>query len=463
MAAGPAYQSTMNNNAGNSRIESLKPIGLGDRVFNLLSYTLMLWASLIVIQGFVLGQALLPPQGNLSLVQGAAVILVSALIMTVFMSLNGQAGLQYGIPFCIQARASFGIRGARLPELIRLLPAIVWYGFGTWIAALAMDGIIRTLVGFTADGIQLIYFIAFLIVQTWFAARGIRMMKWFTVGASIALVIIIVQMLFSTLKSEQFEISETWRISGDWGWSFWTGVNATVGILVAVMVSASDLTRYLENKQRSMWLGHLFGIIPPLGLMMFLGFVSAVTTGQWDPIQALMQLSPGPVVMILMLVFILVAQFSTNLTINILPPAFIFEELFGFSWQKGVILTGILASLSFPWVLLESGAHFVSFINYYTAFFGPLLGCMLAQRWLEKDPLSVKDLYDETPESRYWHIVGLNPAAIISTLGASTVTMVWWLQISWLVGLPLGIVGYIVFDRLFNALSNRSDIEQGSA
>ena len=432
---------------GNSRIEGLKPVGHGDRVFNLLSYTLMLWASLIVIQGFVLGQALLPPQGNLSLVQGSAVILLSALIMTLFMSLNGKAGLQHGIPFCIQVRASFGIRGARFPELIRLVPAIVWYGFGTWIAALAMDGIIQTLTGFTFDGIKLIYFFAFLIIQTWFACRGIRMMKWFTVAASIALVLIIVEMLISTLQNEQFEIDETWRVSGDWGWSFWTGVNATVGILVAVMVSASDLTRYLENKQSSMWLGHLFGLIPPLGLMMFLGFVSAVTTGQWDPIQALMQLSPGPVVMILMLVFILVAQFSTNLTINILPPAFIFEELFGFNWQKGVILTGILASLSFPWVLLESGANFVAFINYYTAFFGPLLGCMLAQRWLEKGQLLVDDLYEESSGSRYWYSAGLNPAAIVSTLAASIVTMIWWLQISWLVGLPLGILGYFIVDR----------------
>ena len=438
----------MNNTGGYAGIEGLKPVGHADRVFNLLSYTLMLWASLIVIQGFVLGQALLPPQGNLSLLQGAAVILVSALIMTLFMSLNGKAGLLHGIPFCIQVRASFGIRGARLPELIRLLPALVWYGFGTWIAALAMDGIIQTLTGFGADGIRLVYFFAFLIIQTWFAARGIRMMKWFTVAASIALVLIIVQMLFSTLRSEQFEISGTWRVTSDWGWSFWTGVNATVGILVAVMVSASDLTRYLENSQRSMWLGHLFGLIPPLGLMMFLGFVSAVATGQWDPIQALMQLSPGPVVMILMLVFILIAQFSTNLTINILPPAFIFEELFGFNWQKGVILAGILASLSFPWVLLESGANFVAFINYYTAFFGPLLGCMLAQRWLEKDQLQVNELYHESPESRYWYRAGMNPAAVISTLVASIVTMIWCLQISWLVGLPLGLLGYLVLARV---------------
>ena len=110
-------------------------------------------------------------------------------------------------------------------------------------------------------------------------------------------------------------------------------------------------------------------------------------------------------------------------------------------------MTGILASLSFPWVLLESGANFVAFINYYTALFGPLLGCMLAQRWSDKGQLLVDDLYDESSGSRYWYSAGLNPAAIISTLAASIVTMIWWLQISWLVGLPLGILGYFIVNK----------------
>jgi len=431
-----------------SRIESLAPVAEGDRVFSLLSYTLMLWASLIVIQGFVLGQALLPPQGELSPLQGLAVIGLSALVMAVFMSLNGDAGLRHGIPFCIQVRAAFGIRGARLPELIRLVPAIVWYGFGTWIAALAIDGIIQTLTGFTAPGVRIVYFIGFLAVQTWFAYHGVRTMKWFTVAASVALVLIMGQMLLSTLRAEAFALSDPWRRGGDWGWPFWTGVNASIGILVAVMLSASDLTRYLERRRASMWLGHLLGIAPPLAFMMVLGFTSAVTTGQWDPIAALMQLSPSPVLMLALLAFILVAQFSTNLTVNILPTAFIFEEVFGLDWRRGVLLTGVLASLTFPWVLLESGSNFVTFINYYTAFFGPLLGCMLAQRWLEEGEPCIEELYEPGPASRYWYTAGMNPAAIATTLLVSPAIMRWFLDISWLAGLPLGVATYLCLARL---------------
>ena len=153
-------------------------------MFTALSYTLMLWASLIVIQGFVLGQALLPPQGELTFLQGTVVVGLSALIIASFMVLNGQAGLKYGIPYCIQLRASYGTRGARFPEIIRLVPALIWYGFGTWIAALSMDGIVATLSGFSPPGIKLVYFIGLQIFQTWLAYHGVRTMKWLNVSAS---------------------------------------------------------------------------------------------------------------------------------------------------------------------------------------------------------------------------------------------------------------------------------------
>ena len=432
------------------RIESIAPVGSASRVFGLLSYIMMLWASLIVIQGFVLGQALLPPQGSLSFLQGIVVVVLSCIIMALFMSLNGVVGLQLGIPYCIQARGTFGIRGARIAEVVRLVPALVWFGFGTWIGALAMDGIILTLTGFTTKGITFAYFILLQAVQTWFAYRGIKAMKWFTVGASVALVLIMGQMLYQALQSENVLLDQNWNAVNDWGWAFWMGVNATVGILVTVMVSASDLTRYLENRKSSMWWGHFLGIIPPLLFMMILGFVSSVTTGEWDPIQALMQLSSNRVQMVLMLFFVLVAQFSTNFTVNILPPALIFEELLGLNWKKSIILVGVLGSMTFPWILLESGTKFITFINYYTAFFGPLLGCMLVQRWLEAGPVDLDDLYNTQPSSRYWYLGGFNLTAIITTALVSSFVMVYYLEISWLIGMPLSMVIYAILDRLFH-------------
>lgn len=48
------------------------------------------------------------------------------------MLLNGRAGAQYGIPFPVLARASFGVRGANVPALLRAIIAGGWFGIQTW-------------------------------------------------------------------------------------------------------------------------------------------------------------------------------------------------------------------------------------------------------------------------------------------------------------------------------------------
>ena len=62
-------------------------------------------------------------------------MVLAALVSVVMFSLNGEPGnVRHSLP--IQARSSFGVRGSKFVEFLRAVPAIVWYGIGTWIAAL---------------------------------------------------------------------------------------------------------------------------------------------------------------------------------------------------------------------------------------------------------------------------------------------------------------------------------------
>lgn len=45
------------------------------------------------------------------------------------MVLNGAAGSKYGVPFAMILRASYGVRGALFPGLLRGgIAAIMWFG-----------------------------------------------------------------------------------------------------------------------------------------------------------------------------------------------------------------------------------------------------------------------------------------------------------------------------------------------
>lgn len=433
-----------------SQVDSLKPIADQNRIFSGISYVLMWWSSLIVIQAFVLGQGFLPPIGKMNLFQAALVLIVAGALFVLMFSLNGQAGMKYGIPYSIQTRSGFGVRGSKIVEFLRIVPAIIWYGIGTWIAALSFDGILSTLTGFTAPAAKYVYFVAFQIVQTLLAYRGIRTMKWFNATGSIVIALVMTYMLIHIVTTYGFEIRESWASSGDWGAPFWMGLTGAIGVLATVMLNISDMTRHLKSSQGRLWVGHLLGVLPPWFFMLSLGIVAGASLGIWDPVQALMELSPHPAAMIVLLTFILLAQFTTNLTINILPPALVFMDTFKIDWHHGVIITGVLGVLSCPWLLMANTEAFFGFILYYSAFFGPILGVMLADYFVvRKRKLDVDALYVAGRTSDYWYTGGFNIAAMIALFLPGTIAMVWFLPMSWLIGLPVSFVLYsILYPRM---------------
>ena len=433
-----------------SQTDTLVPIPSGNRVFTLLTYIMMWWASLIVIQAFVLGQSFLPPIGTLNLFQALFVLVIVGAIFVIGFSLNGQAGMKYGIPYSVQARSSFGLRGSKIVELLRIIPAIVWYGIGTWIAALSLDGILTTITGFTTPWIKYAYFLGLQALQTWLAWSGIRTMKWFNAISSIVIAIVMAYMFVHIMSSSPIELADSWTAEGDWGPAFWIAMTGAIGALATVMLNISDMTRHLQVSQKNLWVGHLLGVLPPWFFMLSLGIVAGATIGVWNPVDALMQLSPHPAAMIVLLTFILLAQFTTNLTINVLPPALVFMDMFKISWERAVLATGVLGVLSFPWLLLSNSEAFFGFILYYSAFFGPILGVMLADYYvIRRRTLDVPAHYETGEGATFWYGGGFNIAGLIAVFLPGTIAMIWFLPMAWTIGLPSGFVIYLaLFGRL---------------
>ncbi len=96
-----------------------------------------LWVGMAVcIPTYTLASGLLA-QG-LDWLTAMTVVLLGNVIVLVPMILNAQPGTKYGIPFPVLARASFGVRGANIPALMRALVACGWFGIQTWFGGLAL-------------------------------------------------------------------------------------------------------------------------------------------------------------------------------------------------------------------------------------------------------------------------------------------------------------------------------------
>ncbi|MTD30723.1 hypothetical protein GIW82_06600 [Planomicrobium sp. YIM 101495] len=191
----------------NSKRDSMNPIPDNERIFGLPSYIAMWISSMVVIQIFIVGQSFLPPVGSLNVFQALSVAVISGMILWVMFVLNSKPGIRHGIPFIVQARAAFGYKGARIASLIRVIPAVFWYGIGSWIGASAMVFITETIWGW---GNIWLFFILFQIAQTTIAYFGIKSIKWFDSILSVVVLGFLIYIVYQLIQLGGLNLSANW-------------------------------------------------------------------------------------------------------------------------------------------------------------------------------------------------------------------------------------------------------------
>lgn len=425
--------------------EGIEPISSDDRSMGLRGYIPIWWSSVIVVQGFATSFFILYPEGPLNLTQVFAGSVIGAIILATLFVLNGFPGYEKGIPFAAQTRSAFGIRGAVIPNYLRIIPAIALLGIGNWIGALAINSITSTLYGF---GNVWVYFFLFTVLNLYLAMKGIDSIKGFDTIAAIAIVVLLSYVAY-TVVTGQTVPQNVLNHSGTWGWGFVGFIAVVVGNILPGALNGSDLSRHLQNKNgaTNQILGHYLGVAPPYVFMLSMGVLFGLGTSNPNPVEAMMGVSPNPIIGSLMLILVVIAQISTNLTINIIPPTHVFQDSLGISWRQGVALTCVLSIATFPWMLFTNSL-WGTFISLYSVFLGPIVGVMLADYWIvRKRDTDVPQLYDKTESSKFWFFKGFSIAGIASII-IGTVVAIPVLDLSWMVSLPVGFVSYVVLTKL---------------
>ena len=88
--------------------------------------------------------------------------------------------------------------------------------------------------------------------------------------------------------------------------------------------------------------------------MVIIGGVSYIAVSNYDPVVALQEAATGLVLGILLLMIVL-AQWSTNVSANLVPAATIFSNVGGpkVPFWAGVFIAGIVGSVVQPWSLFN--------------------------------------------------------------------------------------------------------------
>ena len=353
--------------------ESLEP--QSKRIMGNWSYLFTWMGGCVSIGTFAMGSSIV---GTLNFTQAVAAMGIGCLIIGLALMLNGLAGQKYGIPFVVQARGAFGFSGTKIPGLIRAVPAVVWFGFQSWIGAGALNMVSATLFGYNNP---VLFFIMFQALQIGLSVLGFQGIKWLENIGSGFIIFALAYMFYSTIDKYGTEITSTIvNIEGTWGLPFWKATMLFLGIYSTMMLNVSDYSREMQKStgKGRMTSIYVAAILPATVFMGLIGLMVSGATGISDPIQVFSSAVDNKPLLVITLLFIAFAQVTTNVLNNVVPPAYVLMDAFKISFKKAAVLVGLVSFGTFPWELVkeDSAAGLQLFVQSYSAFLGPIFAVL---------------------------------------------------------------------------------------
>ena len=364
------------------------------RIMGSVSYAASFMGGCVSIGTFSMGAGLI---GELTVVQAVIAMTIGCLVIAVALAMIGECGHTYGIPFTVQLRSSFGFTGVKVPGVLRGLPAIVWFGYQSWVGAGAINSCFDILFGF--DNLPVIYGL-FTILQVLLAIKGFEGIKWMENISCIFIIAILIYMLYVVNTQFSTEIGDVFSgIEGTWGMPFWAATTSFLGIYSTMIINASDYSRNATDDIKPVKAASIYtiAILPVTLFMGLIGLLVTAATGNSDPVVVFSTTMDSTFLTILTLLFIAFAQVTTNVLNNIVPPAYVLMESFKVKWTYATILVGILSVVVMPWKLVtaESAAGLNLFTQFYSAFLGPIFAVMAVDFYiLRKKKLDLNRMYD---------------------------------------------------------------------
>ena len=384
-----------------------------------------LWIGMsVVITTYTLASGLM--QQGMTWSQAMLTILLGNTIVLVPMILNAHAGTKYGVSFPVLCRASFGVKGANVPAILRAFVACGWFGIQTWIGGLALNTLLTAAWpawGTFANGLWL-SFAAFWLIEVALIMRGlegIKVLEAWSAPLLLAGGALLLGWGINRGGGLGHVLAESARLQKAHV-PFWqlfpAALTANVGYWATLSLNIPDFTRYARS-QRSQALGQALGLPATMTAFAFIGVAvtsaTIVVFGEaiWDPVVLIARIG-SPAVIIFGALVILAAQLTTNMAANVVSPANDFSSLAPkrISYVTGGLITAAIGVLMMPWKLYaDAAAYIFTWLIGYSSLMGAIGGILIADYWiLRRQTLDLPDLFNV--HGRYAYTNGVNYRAL---------------------------------------------------
>lgn len=382
----------------------------------------------------------------------ASATLFANILIAVVGSLTGDIGVEHGLSFATYLRAPFGITGVHLPAIARGIVAACWFGINTYIGSTAINYF--TLALFGIDN-WFLWFLIFAAVQIVNTMLGIKAIDKFSSFAAPCIILITCWMFY---KVHAIAVLNNITILGyappSPSSSCWLiTMCANTGMWAALAADIPNMTRSLKAPvgERNWFKRNINNWVPQFATLPIIetfiaviGAISYLTTGNWNPVEVIQAQAHG-FTLIILLVMVILAQWSTNTAANLVPPAMCFTNA-GARWnlpyKVAVLIAGLIGVCVMPWKILD---QLYTYLGYFGSFLSALAGIMICDYYVIRHRrLNVQDLYKKDGQYRYHG--GINWCGIIAWIWG-TVAANLFSDYGYLFGFPTGFVVYLILTK----------------
>ena len=399
-------------------------------------------------------------------------LLVGICIVQLCANLVAKPSQMAGVPYAVISRQAFGVFGANIPAVIRGLIAFAWYGIQTYLAANALMLValkfwpsLSSLTTGAFLGLSHLGWVCFAIMwvlQAMVFWHGMNAIKRFIDIAGPAVYVVMLALagwiVYKTgFDGISFTLASKSLSAGEQTWQMITATALVVSYFSGPLLNFGDFSRYGKS-MGEIRRGNRWGL--PFNFLLFSIVTVVIVSGTQslfgrmitDPIETVSRVGNDLAVAVGLLTMI-TATIGINIVANFVSPAFDFSNCSPqkISFRTGGMIAAVGSILLTPWNLFNSPELIHYTLDVLGAFIGPLFGILIADFYLiKRGKVSVDDLFDDTPEGKYWYRNGFNPKAIGALIPSVAVGLVISFipalhevaNFSWFIGVFLGGVTY---------------------
>ncbi|KAI0258157.1 NCS1 nucleoside transporter family [Gloeopeniophorella convolvens] len=375
---------------------------------------------------------------GLSWRQALPAIAVGHVIIAIVMVLNGTVGARLHVPFPVLNRSSFGFWLSYFSVVSRVVLSMFWFGIQTFVGSECVYQMLKAIwpsiahlpnhlppnANITTAG-MLCYFL-YWFIQFPFMLVSPQKIRWLFLAKAIIVPPTWLALLiwaFVKVPPNSGLLAQKAAISGsELSWAWLSALNSALGIYATLGVNIPDFTRYAKNERAQ----YIQLIIIPIAFT-FASFVGIAVTsagitlyGQvlWDPLTLIDRWDNRPAAFFTSFAFVL-TTLGTNISANSLSAGNDMTALCPryINIRRGQIICAFLGGWALcPWEILASATGFLSFMNGYTVFLGPITGVMITDYWLvHHTHVDVPSMYQPHGRYRYFHGMNWRAAAALIT------------------------------------------------